>query len=490
MKLNQHNIDEIAKTITTPTFNPKTLTTGIVHIGVGGFHRAHQANYIQKLLLKKNNTNWGITGVGIREGDRKMASIFQEQNNYYTLLIKHPNGKIHPEIIGSIIDFKLGIDHPKNVISLLAHQNTKIVSLTITEGGYNFNATTGEFNFENKDIQHDLENHDKPKSVYGFLTAGLRERKQKGLKGFTIMSCDNIEHNGNMARKMLMSFAEKQDAELAKWIAKEVSFPNSMVDRITPITSDFDINYLNENFKIEDKWPVTCEPFTQWVIEDKFSNGRPALEEVGVQFVSDVAPYEKMKLRLLNAGHSLLGILGALKGYKTINDCIADPVFNTYLKHFMDQEVTPILDKVEGIDLKEYKDSLRERFGNPFIKDSLSRICSESAAKLPKFLIPTIQENLKINGNIELSTLIIAAWCYYSDKETDLNGNQLKIIDQQRDTLNHKAKLTASKPLSFIEHKAIFGELAQDKKFADLYQNMVQKIYTKQDIYTQMKDLI
>lgn len=490
MQLNQQNLAQIAKTIPVPAFDSNTITSGIAHIGVGGFHRAHQAYYIDKLLGTKNNADWGITGVGIREADSKMATIFEAQDNYYTSLVKHPNGELKPEIIGSIIDFKLGTDNPKAVISLLAHHNIKIVSLTITEGGYNFNPTTGEFNYENPDIQHDLKNIDQPKTVFGYLSAALRERQTKGRKGFTLLSCDNIEHNGDVAQKMLMAFAEKQDAELAKWISQEVSFPNSMVDRITPVTTAADITYLQEHYNIEDQWPVTCEPFIQWVVEDNFVNGRPPLEEVGVQFVSDVSPYEKMKLRLLNAGHSVLGILGAIHGHQTINDCMADPIFDAYLKRFMDVEATPVLDAVEGIDLEAYKNSLRERFSNPFIKDSVSRICSESAAKLPKFLIPTLQENLKNDGSIEISTLVLAAWCYYSDTETDFNGNPLEVIDEQRDALHQKAKQTPSNSLAFLEQEAIFGDLARNKKFTSVYERMVLKIYKDEDIYRQMKELI
>jgi len=222
----------------------------------------------------------------------------------------------------------------------MAHEDTKIVSLTITEGGYNFNPTTGEFNFENPIIQEELKHPEKPKSVYGFLAAALQKRRATKLPAFTILSCDNIEHNGDVTKKMLLTFSKKLDSQLAEWIEKEVKFPNSMVDRITPVTTAEDISFLTKNYNLKDEWPVTCEPFIQWVIEDKFSNGRPALEQVGVQFVPNVKPYEKMKLRLLNAGHSVLGILGALHGYQTINECIDDPLFNEYLKQFMDLEAT------------------------------------------------------------------------------------------------------------------------------------------------------
>ena len=256
---------------------------------------------------------------------------------------------------------------------------------------------------------------------------------------------------------------------MAAYIEKEVRFPNSMVDRITPVTTPSDIDYLETTYDLKDEWPVTCEPFIQWVIEDNFSNGRPEFEKVGVQFVPDVKPYEKMKLRLLNAGHSVLGILGALHGHPTINACMEDDIFVTYLRAFMDQEATPVLDKLEGIDLTAYKDSLQERFANPNIKDSVSRICSESSAKLPKFLIATIQDNLASGGSIDYATLVIAAWCYYSDKGIDKNGQTIEIIDAMQDQLHAAASNTKTDPLAFIRQESLFGNLINNERFTTIY---------------------
>lgn len=490
LAINQQNLVHIKDHIPVPTYNRSALKTGIVHIGVGGFHRAHQAFYTHQLLEQSNSQNWGICGVGLREGDAKMHDVFKKQDNLYTLLVKHPNGKTESQIIGSIIDFKLGYNNPNAVIKQMAHPDTKIVSLTITEGGYNFNPVTGEFNFENPDIQHELKHPDEPKTVYGFLTAALRTRRQAKLPPFTIMSCDNIEHNGDVARNMLLAFVKKQDKNLAHWIESEVCFPNTMVDRITPVTTEDDITYLEETHAIKDHWPVTCEPFIQWVVEDKFSNGRPEFENVGVQFVPDVKPYEKMKLRLLNAGHSVLGILGAIQGFQTINECMDDDLFVTCLRRFMDKEATPILDEVKGIDLELYKDSLEERFANPNIKDSLSRICSESAAKLPKFLIPTIHENLANDGNIEFGTLVIAAWCYCSDKGIDKDGQQIEIIDAMSSELHQAAKRTKTDPLAFVKQESLFGNLAKNERFTTLYTSTLNQIYKDQNIKKHMKNLL
>jgi mannitol 2-dehydrogenase len=225
-------------------------------------------------------------------------------------------------------------------------------------------------------------------------------------------------------------------------------------------------------------------------VEDKFSNGRPEFESVGVQFVPDVKPNEKMKLLLLNAGHSVLGILGAIQGFQTINECMEDELFVTCLRRFMDKEATPILDEVVGIDLERYKDSLEERFGNPNIKDSLSRICSESAAKLPKFLIPTIHENLANDGNIEFATLVIAAWCYYNDKGIDKDGQPIEIFDAMSSELHLAAKRTKTDPLAFIKQESIFGNLFKNERFTRLYRSTLHQIYEDQNIKKHMKNLL
>lgn len=489
IQLSQANIPQIAQQLPCPSYDRTAIKTGIVHIGVGGFHRAHQAYYLHQLLSKYNLLDWGVCGVGIREADRKMYETLKKQNGLYTLIVQHPNGSTNSEVIGSLQEMLLAVDTPELVLAKMAHPNTKIVSLTITEGGYNFSPITGDFNFENANIQYDLQHPETPKTIFGFLTAALRKRRDNALPAFTILSCDNIQHNGAVARKMLLAFAQKQDIKLAKWIAAKVTFPNTMVDRITPVTTSTAINYLQNTYGLKDEWPVICEPFIQWVIEDKFANGRPPLERLGVQFVPDVSPYEKMKIRLLNAGHSVLGIPGAIHGHSTINACMEDSVFATFMRQFMDKEATPVLDVIEGIDIEKYKDNLEERFANPNIKDSVSRICSESAAKLPKFLIPTIQENLVQGGSIKYATFILAAWCYYSDKCVNEKNEPLEIIDTQKEALHRAAEPTIDNPSSFIQLKEVFGNLALNERFTKQYTKMVQLIYATNNIRELMRSI-
>lgn len=488
--LNQKSLPHLPKSVVRPTYDRTKLTAGIVHIGVGGFHRSHEAVYTDELLEKTGATDWAICGVGLRDADRKIADILKHQDYLYTLIVKYPDGRIENRVIGSIIDFMLGCDDPAAVIDRMADEATKIVSLTITEGGYNLNSASGEFDFKNPDVKHDLAHPASPRTVFGYLTAALEKRRAADLPAFTVQSCDNIQHNGDMTRKMLLAFAEALDPDLAEWIETEVCFPNAMVDRITPVTTADDIEYLADEVGFKDKWPVTCEPFSQWVIEDKFSNGRPEWETVGAQFVPDVTPYETMKIRLLNAGHSVVGLPGALHGHQTIDGCMADPLFATYLRRFMDFEVTPVLEPVEGIDLESYKDSLIERFGNPNIKDNVTRICLGSSDKLPKFLIPTITENLERGGSIEYATLVIAAWCYYSDKRVSKDGKQLEIIDDMKDELHKAAAGTAKNKLSFLKLKPVFGALARNKTFTDEYGRMIDALYENPDIAQQMQALL
>jgi mannitol 2-dehydrogenase len=488
--LKQDTLPNLADKMVVPTYERNRVKAGIVHVGVGGFHRSHEAYYTDMLMHETDTLDWGICGIGLREGDRKIGQILKDQDYLYTLIVKHPDGKVETRVIGSIIDFMLSVDDPAAVIDKMASEQTKIVSLTITEGGYNFHPATGEFMFDNPDVQHDLAHPDRPKLVFGFLTAALKKRRDSGLPPFTVQSCDNVQHNGDMIKKMLLAFAGKQDPELAEWIEANVCFPNAMVDRITPVTTPADIEYLDQQAGLKDAWPVTCEPFCQWVIEDQFSDGRPAWENVGAQFVPDVTPYEKMKIRLLNAGHSVLGLLGSIHGHETIDGAVTDPLFAKYLRNFMDFEATPVLDEVEGIDLDAYKDSLIERFSNPSIKDNLARICLESSAKLPKFLIATIKENLATGGRIEYATLVIAAWCYYSDKGISRHGVQLDIVDELKAELHAAAAGTESDGLSFVKYEPIFGDLAEDTRFAAVYSRLVKAIYHNPDIQIEMKKIM
>lgn len=478
-KLNETNLLDINSKVTIPKYNRSEIKASIAHIGVGGFHRSHQALYADRLITEHGLTDCGICGIGLLEFDRKIYDVMKSQDCLYTLVVKELNGELNARVIGSIVEFLYAPEDSNKVIEKLSSSDIKIISLTITEGGYNFSESTGEFNFENPAIKKDLANPLMPQTVFGYLAQSLKKRKENGSGGCTIQSCDNIQGNGDVCKKMLCSFIERLDINLLDWVKKNVSFPNSMVDRITPATVDADRVLVKNHFQIEDQWPVICEPFIQWVIEDDFVSGRPPWEKVGAQFVNDVVPYENMKLRLLNAGHSVLGILGALYGYQTIDQCASDVDFSKFLRAYMDIEATPVLANLEGIDLNQYKDSLIARFRNKNIKDQVSRICLSSSAKIPNFLLSVVRDQLlRSNCQIEKAAFVVAAWCKYNDG-IDENGNSYKIDDQMAEVLIEAARKSHTEPLAFIQIDSVFGDLSTNKKFADAFCNSLKEIRVK-----------
>lgn len=451
-----------------PTYDRSKLKAGILHFGVGGFHRAHQAMSIDRLLNLGLASDWAICGVGLLEGDRRMAEVFERQDNLFTMIEKHADGRKEATVIGSIIDYLFAPDDAEAVIEKLAHPDTKIVSLTITEGGYNFDRVTGEFDATNPGVVADLAVGNTPTTIFGFITEGLALRKERGLQPFTVLSCDNIPGNGDMAKAMFTAFAQLKDSELASWIESEVQFPNSMVDRITPVTSEDDIALAAQITGLEDAWPVVCEPFFQWVIEDHFTLGRPPLEKVGVQFTDDVMPFELMKLRLLNASHQGLCYFGYLSGYRFAHEAMADAVIATFLRRYMDEEGTPTLPPVPGVDLDAYKDSLIERFSNPEIRDTLARLCAESSDRIPKWLIPVVREQLAAGRPVQLSAAIVASWARYAEG-VDEEGQEIQVVDPLKDELVPLAKSQRQNRLAFIRNEKLFGDLATNSVFVEAY---------------------
>ena len=464
-RLNDLLLSALPLPVVVPRYDRRTVTPGIVHIGVGGFHRAHEAVYLDDLMALGAGRKWGICGVGVRPADAAMRDALVPQDCLYTVVTRSAEGDA-ARVIGSLKRFLFAPEQTEAVLEALAAPETRIVSLTITEGGYNFSPATGEFDGENPDVRHDLKDPAHPVSVFGFLAEALDRRRRAGSAPFTILSCDNVPENGDMARKTLLAFAALRDPALRDpalrdWIAARAAFPNSMVDRITPQTTDADRAMVREEFGIEDDWPVVCEPFRQWIIEDKFSNGRPLLERVGVQFTTDVHPYEMMKLRLLNASHSAMGYLGFLAGFPFIHEIMADDVFREFIKRLMDQEVTPLLAPVPGIDLAEYKGTLLTRFANPAIKDQTARICLDGSSKVPKFLLPSLREAAG-RGPSALLTLALAGWLRYL-RGVDGQGRAYVIDDPRADELQKLARAGGSDPRPLLGLTDLFGDLGQSE---------------------------
>jgi mannitol 2-dehydrogenase len=464
--------------LTVPSYDRSALRAGIVHFGVGGFHRAHEAMYLDRLMTGGKALDWAICGVGVMPGDRRMQEVLVRQDGLYTLVVKSPDGTLDARVIGSIVEYLFAPDDPGAVIEKMASPEVRIVSLTVTEGGYNFHAVTGEFLAGNPDVRHDLEPGAVPKTTFGLITAALLRRRERGVPPFTIMSCDNIQGNGDVARRSFIAYAQLQDPDLAAYVAQNVRFPNSMVDRITPVTTDEDREQVRSRFGVDDGWPVVCEPFTQWALEDSFGAGRPPFEDAGVQVVADVEPYELMKLRLLNASHQALCYFGYLSGYRLVHDVAQDPAFERFLLGYMSREATPTLAPVPGVDLREYQHQLIARFSNAQVRDTVARLCAESSDRIPKWLLPVIRHNLDTGGDILLSTAVVASWARYAEG-VDEQGRPIEVVDRLRDTLTAAAQRQHEEPLAFIANREVFGDLIDNERFVTAYRSVLSSLHHK-----------
>ena len=474
--LNQANLGSLS--IPVPSYDRSQVTVGIVHFGVGGFHRAHQAMYVDQLMEQGKALDWGICGVGVMSFDLKMKEAMHAQDCLYTLVEKAPDGSWEPRVIGSIVQYLYAPDDPEAVIEKIADPATRIVSLTVTEGGYNFHPVTGEFDDTNPAVKADLAPGAVPATTFGLITEALVRRRSRGIEPFTVMSCDNIQGNGHMAQEVFTAFARLLDPELGEWVAGNVQFPNSMVDRITPVTTDEDRAQISERFGVEDAWPVVCEPFTQWALEDKFSLGRPPFEDVGVQVVPDVVPYELMKLRLLNASHQALCYFGYLAGYRLVHEVAQDQLFANFLLDYMNREATPTLAPVPGVDLDAYKLQLIERFSNAGVRDTVARLCARSSERIPTWLVPVIRENLAAGRDVTLSAAVVASWARYAEG-VDEQGESIEIVDELADTVQRLAAQQRDDPLAFVKNRELFGDLAGEPDFTEPYLNALNSLHTK-----------
>jgi len=461
-----------------PAYDRGLVTPGVVHFGVGGFHRAHQAMYHDRLMNEGIALDWGICGVGVMAADRRMKQVLSAQDGLYTLVLKHSDGTYEPRVIGSIVEYLFAPDDPEAVIEKMAAESTRIVSLTITEGGYNIHDATGEFDEASPDIIRDLEPGAVPRTTFGLITEALRRRWKRGLVPFTVMSCDNLQDNGRLTKRALTAFARLADPELGDWVEREVHFPNSMVDRITPVTTDADRAEVREVFGIDDQWPVVCEPYTQWVLEDTFTAGRPPYERAGVQLVEQVEPYELMKLRLLNGSHQAMCYFAYLQGYRLVHEAAQDPLYQAFLLGYMDKEAAPTLPPVPGVDLDGYKHTLIERFCNPHIRDTIARLCAQSSDRIPKWLLPVVRYQLASGGEIRRSAAVVASWARYAEG-VDEQGDPIEVADRLADSLTRIARCQREDPGAFIANRDLFGDLADDKHFAAAYRSALALLHQR-----------
>jgi len=477
-RLSTATLDRVLPGTTIPSYDRGAVTQGIVHIGVGNFHRAHQALAIDRLMTEGVAHDWAICGVALLPSDEPLARKMQEQDGLYTLVEKSPDGTWSTRIIGSITEVIFGPEDPAAVIAKLCEPNIRIVSLTVTEGGYNFDRLSGEFMLDTPAIAADLEQGAVPRTFFGVVTEALRRRRDAGIPPFTIMSCDNIQGNGHVARRMFEAFARIQDSEFADWLSTTVSFPNSMVDRITPVTTPEDITAVSDVIGLVDECPVVCEPFFQWALEDEFPSGRPDLESAGVQLVDDVAPYEKMKLRLLNGAHQGLAYFSHLMGYRLVHEATLNDDVAVFLRRYMDEEATPTLDPVPGVDLDAYKTQLIERFQNPEVRDTVARLCAETSDRIPKWLLPIVLDQLAVRGQVTLCAAIVASWARYAEG-TDEHGAPIDVVDPLREDLMPRATRQRSDTLAFLANRELFGDLVDEPRFTDPYSRTLDALHAQ-----------
>lgn len=449
----------LAERVATPTYERSSLRRSIVHFGVGGFHRAHLATYVDE-LARAGHDGWSIVGVGVLASDARMAEVLETQDHLYTLVSRGADGTT-AQIIGSIVDFVMAVDDQAPLIDRIAHDDTQIVSMTITEGGYPVDDVTGEF----------ISSQSPPSGAFAVLALGLDQRRLAGGTPLTVMSCDNIMTNGQVARTATLGEAARHSPELVEWIEANVRFPNSMVDRITPATTPADGEWLERTYGVSDAWPVVAEPFRQWVVEDDFGGDRLPLESLDVIVTDDIDPYELTKLRLLNAGHSCLAYLAALDGFERVDDAMADPALREFVTRLLHIEAKPTLPSAAGIDLDDYIASLIERFSNPGVGDQISRLCLDGTAKFPKFLLPTVRAQLDGDGNFGRCALALAGWCEYlaTVDEPSADPRLSEALDY--------AAASIENPRAFLEFTDVFGsELAASPAFVDAFASALTAI--------------
>ena len=424
-----------ANTIKSYSFDRNSVKAGILHFGVGNFHRAHLEYMTSHLLEDPTQHGWGICGAMILERDEPLYKALKAQDGEYTLTVCGRDGNNEVYRLGALVELYWGIEEKNSILNKIADPDIRIITLTITEGGYNISRQTGEFMLDNPQVVHDLEHPDDPQTAFGYVAEGLRRRVASGSGPITILSCDNLQHNGNTARCAFMSFVEAQDKELAAWMEENVTFPNSMVDRITPATHPEDIKRLNEENDTEDKAPVYCEDFIQWVVEDNFAAGRPAWEKVGAQMTDDVTAFENMKLSLLNASHTLLS-------------------YPSFL----------------------YKQTLCERFGNRSVSDQVARLCFDGASKFPVYVMPNLEKMISDDKQLIRVAYLFAAYRHYLKYHTDDNGEQFEVADPWL-TANDQQLIASNEPLDFLALSPFRStDLREADNFTQPYLQMVESI--------------
>jgi len=473
-RLNDSTINRLQGLLDLPSPIKGTGKNHIVHFGVGGFHRSHQAYAWHRLRQEHpaQYADWSILGVSLMPTDGTLVKHLREQDYLYALRMRSAAGTDEIQVINSIRTVLYGPEDTTAIVEAIANGDTKLISFTITEGGYNVDDEARRFIWENEAVRDDLAPSSAPKTIFGFLARGLQKRRLSN-QGVVLLSCDNIQHNGDILRFALLSFLEKYDQELREWVAAHVRFPNSMVDRITPVTTEDDKRDFEARFGLRDEALVVSEAYFQWVLENSGLDGIPPLSDVGVQLVSDVRPYEAMKLGLLNAGHSLVGLLGDALGYTKIHDAIGDRQISPLFDRYALCEAIPVLTPIEGVDFHRYVETVKSRFSNAMINDSTARIISGSSDKIPKFILPTIEkQRSRDKPQMDVAALIIAAWWYYLYRAYNQDG-MAQLADSKRDEFRLIFQDSHGSADRFLAYRPVFADLGKVTRFREKYMECV-----------------
>ena len=468
-------LDSLPQGVSAPGHDHAALTAGILHVGMGNFHRAHQAVYVDEAIAKCGATDWGILGSGVMPADAQMRADLEAQDFLYSVTQEDAE-TAQTRVVGSMTGFLPVEKGHAPIRQALADPAIRIVSMTLTEGGYFIDSATGRFGEDHPSIRADIARPDRPETIFGALVAALRDRRAAGQSPFTVMCCDNLPHNGVVTRNAVLGVARAQDEALADWIADNVAFPNGMVDRITPATTPERRDALAARTGVQDARPVFCEPFRQWVLEDNFPQGRPPLEEVGVQFVPDVAPYEAMKIRILNGGHALLAYPAGLMGIQSVDEAMEHPLVVGFLDKVEREEIIPAVPPVPDTSLDDYYDLIRERFANPKVGDAVRRICFDGSNKQAKFILNTAADNLVAGRSIAGTALQNALWCRYCVGEIE-GGAPIEPNDPIWDRLTERARAAREDPQAWLGMAEIYGATGTNAEFAGAFTDWLNALW-------------
>jgi mannitol 2-dehydrogenase len=475
MKLNDANLDDLPKDVVRPNYDRSALKPGIVHIGVGNFHRAHQSWYLHRLMQQGEALDWAIVGAGVRSYDTEMRTRLAAQDHMTTLIELSPEGQ-SIEVVGSMIDYVPIEDGNGALIRRMAQPDIRIVALTVTESGYYIDPVSQAFDTAHPDIVHDAENPDAPRTAFGAMIAALRQRREAGIGPFTAQSCDNLQGNGEILRQTLVGLARLQDPDLATWVDETCSFPNSMVDSIVPSTGPALIEKARAA-GIDDAAPVSHENFRQWVMEDDFCAGRPAWEKVGVTFTDDVHAFETMKIRILNAGHQVIANVAEILSVETISDCMEHPLIAALFEKVALNEVVPHVEAVPGMTPVDYVALIKTRFSNPKIGDTTRRVAYDGSARHPGFVLPLVRKAIEKGTPLDGFALVEAAWARMC-QGTREDGREIEPNDPMWDALQTTAEIARMRPQVWLDQQSIYGDLAQNPAFAAAFDHWLRMIWS------------